>query len=82
MRLGHALAARRQLRDPAAVTYARAALPASGTPWRQARWCALDFELTGLDRRHDEIISFGADPDRRRADPPAWCCIRAGATNA
>jgi len=62
MRLGHALAARRQLRDPAAVTYARAALPASGTPWRQARWCALDFELTGLDRRHDEIISFGAVP--------------------
>jgi DNA polymerase-3 subunit epsilon len=27
-----------------------------------ARWCALDFELTGLDPRHDEIISYGAVP--------------------
>ncbi len=62
MRLAHAIAARRHLRDPAAAAYARAPLPASGTRWREARWCALDFELTGLDRRHDEIISFGAIP--------------------
>jgi DNA polymerase-3 subunit epsilon len=32
------------------------------TPWRDARWCALDFELTGLDPDQDEIISFGAIP--------------------
>jgi DNA polymerase-3 subunit epsilon len=31
-------------------------------PWREARWCALDFELTGLDPEQDEIISFGAIP--------------------
>jgi DNA polymerase-3 subunit epsilon len=31
-------------------------------PWRQARWCALDFELTGLDPDSDEIISFGTVP--------------------
>jgi DNA polymerase-3 subunit epsilon len=30
--------------------------------WRDARWCAIDFELTGLDPRRDEIISFGAVP--------------------
>jgi DNA polymerase-3 subunit epsilon len=32
------------------------------TPWRQAGWCALDFELTGLDPDRDEIISFGVIP--------------------
>jgi DNA polymerase-3 subunit epsilon len=30
--------------------------------WRQARYCALDLELTGLDPRRDEIVSFGAIP--------------------
>ena len=37
------------------------ALPAA-TPecsWRQAEYCVLDFELTGLNLRHDDIISFG-----------------------
>jgi len=57
-----ALVARRRPADPAAVAYASAALPTGRTPWRQARFCALDFELTGLDRGHDEIISFGAIP--------------------
>jgi DNA polymerase-3 subunit epsilon len=32
------------------------------TPWRAARWCAVDLELTGLDRRHDEIVAIGAVP--------------------
>jgi DNA polymerase-3 subunit epsilon len=32
------------------------------TPWREARFCAVDLELTGLDPRRDEIISFGAIP--------------------
>ncbi len=33
-----------------------------GTPWRQATYCVVDLELTGLDPRHDSIISFGAVP--------------------
>ncbi len=49
---------------PAAGTaaYARAALPPARTRWREASWCALDFELSGLDPRRDEIISFGVLP--------------------
>lgn len=31
-------------------------------PWREADWCAVDLELTGLDPRHDEIIAIGAVP--------------------
>jgi DNA polymerase III subunit epsilon len=42
--------------------YAQAKLPGRRTPWRAARWCALDFELTGLHPKLDEIISFGAIP--------------------
>jgi DNA polymerase III subunit epsilon len=45
-----------------AAAYASAALPRSRTPWREADWCALDFELTGLDPREHEIISYGAIP--------------------
>jgi DNA polymerase-3 subunit epsilon len=36
--------------------------PPASTPWREAAWCAVDLELTGLDPRADEIISFGAIP--------------------
>lgn len=28
-------------------------------PWRQANYCAIDVETTGLDLRHDEIVSIG-----------------------
>ena len=49
-------------RDAAAAAYAGAVLPSSGTPWREADWCTVDFELTGLDPRRDEIIAFGAVP--------------------
>lgn len=45
-----------------AAAYMHALLPRARTPWRQASWCALDFELTGLDPHRDEIISFGAIP--------------------
>ena len=31
-------------------------------PWRSGEFVALDFELTGLDRTRDEIISFGLVP--------------------
>jgi DNA polymerase-3 subunit epsilon len=61
MKLGRPRAAGRALRDEAAA-YAAAKFPRRGTPWREAAWCALDFELTGLDHRLDEIISFGAIP--------------------
>jgi DNA polymerase III subunit epsilon len=53
---------RRAARDEAAARYRSAKLPGNRTPWRQAGWCALDFELTGLDPREGEIISFGAIP--------------------
>jgi DNA polymerase III subunit epsilon len=61
MRLASPLRARRADRDEVAA-YASARLPHRRTPWREAGWCALDFELTGLDARKDEIISFGAIP--------------------
>lgn len=32
------------------------------TPWREARWCAVDLELTGLDPRRDHVIAIGAVP--------------------
>jgi DNA polymerase-3 subunit epsilon len=31
-------------------------------PWREAGFVALDFETTGLDPVHDDVISFGAVP--------------------
>jgi DNA polymerase-3 subunit epsilon len=34
--------------------------PDSRTPWREAEFCVLDVETTGLDLVHDEIVSFGA----------------------
>jgi DNA polymerase III subunit epsilon len=36
--------------------------PARKTPWRDAQWCAVDLELTGLDPRSDEIVAIGAVP--------------------
>jgi DNA polymerase-3 subunit epsilon len=32
------------------------------TPWREARYCVIDLELSGLEPRRNEIISFGALP--------------------
>jgi DNA polymerase III subunit epsilon len=52
----------RSPRDPAAVAFARAGAPAATTPWRDASWCALDLELTGLDPRKNDIIAVGAVP--------------------
>jgi DNA polymerase III subunit epsilon len=48
--------------DRGVRAHARASAPSGRTPWREARWCALDLEMTGLDPRRDEIISFGAIP--------------------
>jgi DNA polymerase-3 subunit epsilon len=49
-------------RAPQATAYAASRPPAPRTPWREAGWCAVDLELSGLDPRRHEIISFGAIP--------------------
>jgi DNA polymerase III subunit epsilon len=49
-------------REGAAAEFAQAERPSAETPWRQARFCALDLELTGLDPRKNDIIAIGAVP--------------------
>jgi DNA polymerase III subunit epsilon len=49
-------------RSVAAASYAAARRPALPTPWREARWCALDLELTGLDPDRDHVIAVGMVP--------------------
>jgi DNA polymerase III subunit epsilon len=49
-------------REGAAAVFARTPMPPRGTPWREAGWCALDLELTGLDHRANDIIAIGAVP--------------------
>ena len=46
----------------AAAEFATVPRPADATPWREASWCAIDLEMTGLDPRSDEIIAVGAVP--------------------
>jgi DNA polymerase-3 subunit epsilon len=53
---------RRVVRGAGATAYKRMRLPAGRTPWRDASYCAVDLELSGLDPRQHEIISFGAVP--------------------
>ena len=51
------------------AAYASTKLPGGRTPWRSAAFCVVDLELTGLDVRSDEIISYGAVPiDGGRVD--------------
>ena len=45
-----------------AIAYRHARLPAGRTPWSAASYCAVDLELSGLDPKRDEIVSFGAIP--------------------
>jgi DNA polymerase-3 subunit epsilon len=52
----------RRARSHAAAGYRRARLPGRRTPWREAHWCVVDLELSGLDADDHEIISFGAIP--------------------
>ena len=49
-------------RSDAAAAFAAVRRPDSKTPWREAGWCAIDLELTGLDPDNDEIIAIGAMP--------------------
>jgi DNA polymerase III subunit epsilon len=49
-------------RSEAAAAFSAADRPESKTPWRQARWCAIDLELTGLNPDVDDIIAIGAVP--------------------
>ncbi len=34
--------------------------PHLDTPWREAEFCVLDLETTGLDLRRDDIVAYGA----------------------
>jgi DNA polymerase-3 subunit epsilon len=49
-------------REGAAAAFAEAGRPSMSTPWLEARWCAIDLELTGLDPRRNEIIAVGVVP--------------------
>ncbi len=53
---------RRRAHGPGAVAYRRTRPPRGRTLWRDAGFCAVDLELSGLDPRQDEIVSFGAVP--------------------
>lgn len=53
-------------RDAVADAFHQTAAPDPNTPWREAEWCAIDLELTGL-HRDDEIIAIGAVPVREGA---------------
>lgn len=49
-------------RGTGATAYKRTRPPPGRTPWRAASYCAVDLELSGLDSRQHEIVSFGALP--------------------
>ncbi|HWE09169.1 MAG TPA: 3'-5' exonuclease [Solirubrobacteraceae bacterium] len=50
-------------RSGSAARFAQTPVPDPRLPWREAEWCAIDLELTGL-HRGDEIIAIGAVPIR------------------
>lgn len=52
---------RRQI-TPVVRAYKRTRPQSAGTPWRDARYAAVDLETTGLDPRRHEIVSFAATP--------------------
>lgn len=47
---------------PAASAYARAPIDRGRTPWRRASFCVVDLEMSGLDHRRHEVISYAAVP--------------------
>ncbi len=46
----------------AAATYRAARFPGGRTPWRDAAFCVVDLETTGLDPRRDAIVAWCAVP--------------------
>jgi len=69
----------RRARTAQARAYARARMPSPRTPWREARYCVVDLELSGLDPRRSEIIAFAALPledGRVRLDSAAFGLVR------
>ena len=52
----------RRAPDGVAAEFADASQPPDPTPWREAAWCSVDLEMTGLNPRKDEIIAIGAVP--------------------
>ena len=70
---------RRRARGEGAQAYAQAQLPSMRTSWREARYCVVDLELSGLDPRRNEIVAFGAlpiDGGRVRLDGAAAGLVR------
>jgi DNA polymerase-3 subunit epsilon len=53
---------RRPAQGAAAAGFAAAPHPGDGLGWRNAGWCAVDLEMTGLNPRSDEIVAIGAIP--------------------
>ena len=53
---------RRRDLSAAARAYRAVSRPPGRTPWRDAQFAVVDLETTGLDPRHDEIVSFAAVP--------------------
>jgi DNA polymerase-3 subunit epsilon len=47
-------------REGAAAVFHDVGRPSGSESWREAQWCAVDLELTGLDPRRHEIIALGA----------------------
>jgi DNA polymerase-3 subunit epsilon len=69
----------RPARAEGARAYAQARLPSMRTSWREARYCVVDLELSGLDPRRNEIVAFGAlpiDGGRVRLDGAAGGLVR------
>lgn len=66
-------------RGGAARAYARTRRPPPRTGWREASYCVVDLELSELDPRRGEIVSFGAlpiDDGRVRLDGAASGLVR------
>jgi DNA polymerase III subunit epsilon len=53
---------RRSSMIPALLAYENADLPRGRTPWREANYSVVDLELSGLNPRIDEILSYGVVP--------------------
>jgi DNA polymerase-3 subunit epsilon len=52
----------RRAPEGVAAQFAAAPKVRGRTPWRQASWCAIDLELTGIEPGVNDIIAIGAVP--------------------